>query len=78
MRNYRSRLVNSLPIRVRRVSRGAKCQDLHSDPNGTKLRRIWDDSELGRSFRAGVVTIYIPRRCPGLVWGAPLVLGGLS
>jgi len=67
--------------------------------NGTKLRRIWDDSGLGRPLlrfahpfgaairqavsaslrlRAGVVTIYIPGRCPELVWGAPLVLGGLS
>ena len=32
MKNYRSRLVNLLPIRVRRVSREANCQDLHTDP----------------------------------------------
>jgi len=33
MRNFRSRFVNSLPIRVRRVSREAKCRDLHTDPH---------------------------------------------
>jgi len=29
-------------------------------------------------LRAGVVTIYIPERCHGMVWGAPLVFGVLS
>jgi len=53
-------------------------QWMEADPNGAKLRRIWDDSGLDRPFRDVVVTIWILGRCLGMALDAPLVIDRLS